>query len=308
HRFFLLNNARKYTVGRVPHCDLRLTDDISVSREHAVIHRSSSGVRVEDTGSKYGVFVNDGIDTNTEIAKNTAIDLQIGNIVRFGRLENTFRLENVVINACTSSMQPDETDKLSKHLKILDDYFEAYIECATAQQEAPNVNKFVPTIVEPYIIKESKMMEVHLERQRLFQNKTFVFMVKRHMEKFEPIIRQAAGKCINMEEDKDSLAQFIQETIPTNREPFIQSMTPIEITCVPTCNVECVSYKMKKESYAKSSQPPSSARNEEEKFEEGELTDGEKKRQWIKSMANVFEVRKVEPHRTANQRFKKFVK
>ncbi|XP_055301031.1 nibrin-like [Sitodiplosis mosellana] len=267
-RFFLLNNTRKYTVGRVPQCDLRLADDTSVSREHAVIHRSSSGVRVEDTGSKYGVFINDGINTNTEIAKNTAIDLQIGNIVRFGRLENTFRLENVVINACTSSMQPDETDKLSKHLKILDgkllpvwstdcthlvmtnvtvtvkvlqslahgipivspDYFEACIECATAQHELPNVNEFVPTIVEPYIIKEPKMMEVHIDRQRLFQNKTFVFMVKRHMEKFEPIIRLAAGKCINMEEDKVRKALLIKsEYIPVQYTPSLNSQCSSDI-------------------------------------------------------------------------------
>lgn len=237
----MLSNTKKYTVGRLRDSDLSLSDDISVSREHAVIYRSSSGVRVEDKGSKYGVFINEGIDTNTEVPKNTTVDIHAGNIIRFGRSDNTFRLENIDINVCTSAMSSEENDKLIKQLKIVDgqlhsvwstecthlvmtnvtitvkvlqslahgvpivspDYFDAYIKCATEHQpELPDVKKFIPIVVEPYLMKDSKMMEVHLERQRLFQNKIFVFMVKRHMEKFEPIITLAAGKCINMEEAK----------------------------------------------------------------------------------------------------------
>lgn len=38
--------------------------------------------------------------------------------------------------------------------------------------------------------------------QGLFQTKTFVFMVKRHMEKFEAIITKAGGKCINLQGTK----------------------------------------------------------------------------------------------------------
>lgn len=271
-RLYLLANSRKYIVGRVAQCDFRLADDTSVSREHAVIHRSSSGVRIEDTGSKYGVFINDGINTNKEIAKKTAIDLQIGNIVRFGRLENIFRLENFEIKVCTSSMNSDEIDKLNKHLKIMDgkllsvwstdcthlvmtnvtvtvkvlqslahgipivspEYFEAYVKCATAQESTlPNVNEFVPPIVEPFIIKEPKMMEVHLERQRLFQNKTFVFMVKRHMEKFAPIILLAAGKCINMEEDKVRRSSLLKsEYIPVQYTPSAHSQCLSDIETI----------------------------------------------------------------------------
>lgn len=268
-RFYLLATTKKYTVGRVVQCDLRLADDASVSREHAVIYRSSSGVRVEDKGSKYGVFINDGIDTNIEIAKNVAIDLHAGNIVRFGRMESTFRLENIDINVCTSAMAQEDTDKLIKQLKIVDghlqsawttncthlvmtnvtvtmkvlqslahgipivspDYFNAYVSCAAEQKsELPNVNDFIPVITEPYIIKEPRMMEVHLERQRLFQNKTFVFMVKRHMEKFEPIIKLAAGKCVNMEDGKIRKSFLLQsETIPVQYTPSVNSQSSFDI-------------------------------------------------------------------------------
>lgn len=105
---------------------------------------------------------------------------------------------------------------------MLPQFLDAYIKCASDHQpELPNVNDFIPEITEPYIIKESGMMEVHLDRQRLFQKKTFVFMVKRHMEKFEPIIKLAAGKCINLQEDKLPKKKFLLKSdyIPVKYTP-----------------------------------------------------------------------------------------
>lgn len=119
-RFYLLTDTKKYTVGRTPQADLSLTDDTSVSREHANIYRSSSGVRVEDLGSKYGVYVNKGIDINERIENRVPVDLQVGHIVRFGRMENTFRLENIEVKVCTSTLLQDGIGKLMKKLKVID--------------------------------------------------------------------------------------------------------------------------------------------------------------------------------------------
>lgn len=113
-------DTKKYTVGRTPQADLSLSDDTSVSREHAVVYRSSSGVRVEDLASKYGVYVNEGIDKNRQIEKGKPADLQVGNIVRFGKLENTFRLENIEIKVCASTLSQDGIVKLKKQLKVID--------------------------------------------------------------------------------------------------------------------------------------------------------------------------------------------
>lgn len=119
-RFYLLTDSRIYTVGRHAAADLSISDDQSVSREHARIHRSSSGVRVEDLGSKYGVYVNDDIEKNQPIAKKTLVDLQVGHIVRFGRMENTFRLENIEVKVCTSTLLEDGIEDLKKRLKVID--------------------------------------------------------------------------------------------------------------------------------------------------------------------------------------------
>lgn len=267
-RFYLLTNTKKYTVGRAQHNDLSLSDDASVSRDHAVIHRSSSGVRIEDNSSKYGSYINGGIDTNRGIAPKTPVELQPGNIVRFGRMENTFRLEKIPLNVCTSTMGPEDINKLRKQLKLIDgefrqdwstqcthlvmsnvtvtikvlqslaygvpivspEYFDKYIESATNNALAlPDVKDFVPAITEPYIIKEPGMMEVHLDRQRLFQNKTFVFMVNHHMQKFDPIIQLAAGKSISMETEKV-------------KKPFLLKSDYIPVNYQPSANTQCSSH------------------------------------------------------------------
>lgn len=116
----MLTDTKKYTVGRAEQADLSIPDDNSVSREHAFIYRSSSGVRVEDLASKYGVYVNSDINKNVAIEKKTTVELRIGGIVRFGRLKNTFRLENIEIKVCTSTLSQEDTEKLTKQLKTID--------------------------------------------------------------------------------------------------------------------------------------------------------------------------------------------
>lgn len=72
-------------------------DDISVSCNHAVIYRLSSGMRVEDAGSRNDVYVNNGIEKNQPIKQNVHVQLIAGDIVRFGKIDKIFRLENVEV-------------------------------------------------------------------------------------------------------------------------------------------------------------------------------------------------------------------
>src|SRR6476646_9071014 len=53
-RFKLLDTT---TIGRSPTSDIFL-DDVTVSREHAVVYNDGSSVRVEDRASLNGTFVN----------------------------------------------------------------------------------------------------------------------------------------------------------------------------------------------------------------------------------------------------------
>lgn len=50
-------DAQQVTIGRHPESDIFL-DDITVSRRHAEIHRTSSGFDVVDVGSLNGTYIN----------------------------------------------------------------------------------------------------------------------------------------------------------------------------------------------------------------------------------------------------------
>ena len=63
------------TVGRSPDSDVFL-DDVTVSREHAVIFNDSAGVRVEDKSSLNGTFVNGERVERSELVDGDT--LQIG--------------------------------------------------------------------------------------------------------------------------------------------------------------------------------------------------------------------------------------
>lgn len=59
----------------------------------------------------------------------------------------------------------------------------------------PDVNDFVPPINEQFIIKDPRLLHVNLRRQRLFQGKTLVFMLRSHMLVYESVIKLAQGEC-----------------------------------------------------------------------------------------------------------------
>lgn len=115
-RFYLLSD--KHTVGRQG--DLTIVDDTSVSRKHVTIYRSSSGVQIEDDESSYGTFLNDGIIQKKAIKPKTRVDMQVEAIVRFGRMKNEYRLENIEVKVCTSTLPPAAMLKLQKQLKVID--------------------------------------------------------------------------------------------------------------------------------------------------------------------------------------------
>jgi pSer/pThr/pTyr-binding forkhead associated (FHA) protein len=68
-------NEEKTTIGRSPDCDIFL-DDVTVSRQHAVIRRNEGSFVIEDQGSLNGTFVNRRRIESTELADGD--ELQIG--------------------------------------------------------------------------------------------------------------------------------------------------------------------------------------------------------------------------------------
>ncbi len=78
-RFYL--DRPSLTVGRDPGADIFL-NDITVSRAHAVLEVSQSGVSVRDAGSLNGVYVN-GVSVDSAV-------LHTGDQVQIGRFQMVF--------------------------------------------------------------------------------------------------------------------------------------------------------------------------------------------------------------------------
>jgi hypothetical protein len=72
-RFYL--EGPEFSVGRDPECDIFL-NDVTVSRQHALLSVSPDGVVVEDKGSLNGTYVNDILVDKTRLRNGDA--LQIG--------------------------------------------------------------------------------------------------------------------------------------------------------------------------------------------------------------------------------------
>ncbi|HEY5468077.1 MAG TPA: FHA domain-containing protein [Coriobacteriia bacterium] len=78
-RFYL--DRPRLTVGRDPASDIFL-NDITVSREHAVLTLEAGSVSIKDVGSLNGVYVNG--------ASVTSADLKGGDAVQIGRFQMVF--------------------------------------------------------------------------------------------------------------------------------------------------------------------------------------------------------------------------
>jgi pSer/pThr/pTyr-binding forkhead associated (FHA) protein len=77
-----LPQGERTTIGRSPDCDIFL-DDVTVSRQHAVLVQRDDGLFIEDEGSLNGTFLNRSrIDASTR--------LENGDEVQVGKYKLTF--------------------------------------------------------------------------------------------------------------------------------------------------------------------------------------------------------------------------
>jgi pSer/pThr/pTyr-binding forkhead associated (FHA) protein len=67
--------AESTTIGRSPDCDIFL-DDVTVSRQHAILRRNGDNFVIEDQGSLNGTFVNRKRIESTELADGD--EVQVG--------------------------------------------------------------------------------------------------------------------------------------------------------------------------------------------------------------------------------------
>lgn len=236
---YIICDKEKYTVGRA-NSDIIINDDKSMSREHAALFPKPGQLNVEDY-SKYGVFVNDGIETNKGIEKGGQTELKAGNIVRFGRFDSIWRVERVEWTIVPSTLTEDEKNTIKAYLGVLDgqysnewsdacthlvmsdvtitikvllalakgipivlpDFLNKTIAAIKEKRTAmPNETDFIPNICEPYLMQDKSLLAVNFDRCRLFAGKVFYFMKESQQRDYEAAIKMAGGTCHNLQTDK----------------------------------------------------------------------------------------------------------
>ncbi|XP_064540037.1 nibrin [Drosophila montana] len=233
-KFILIPSKATYTIGRLS-TDFILAKDLSISRTHVRLCLPSAGsaaaLTVEDLGSRYGTFINDDIRRNRKMSANTPTPIQIGDKVRFGALENVWQLSqlklmttasalsreellelNQLISPLNGTILPSWTDECS-HLtmdtvtitvKLLHallqnkpivrvEFWRELLKLARrlhVSEDWPRPENFAP--VQPADMPSIKWRP---ERTKLFAGKTFVFMNRKHLEMYGPVVQKASGAC-----------------------------------------------------------------------------------------------------------------
>lgn len=101
--FTLPKDFGELKVGRHENCFVRMSEDQSVSREHAILFQRNGHVYVKDCSSKFGTFLND-----SKLKANEEFLWRAGETVRFGAVTCKYKLSKTVDNSKLS------VDKMSK--------------------------------------------------------------------------------------------------------------------------------------------------------------------------------------------------
>lgn len=209
--------------------NLELQADICVSRSHAIFHAKETHLELEDVGSKYGTFHNQGIEKNTGLEKGRKMKLKVNDLIRFGRLQNVWKVEKLTFITVTSSLAQDDVAQVTANVASLGGKVQGQwsSDCTHLTMREPSVTvKLLHALVDQKMIvtpnywkdlamavaaKKSTLPKAEMycpdfdddninvgckpERRHLFKGKTFVFLSRKHFDMYGPIVRAAGGSC-----------------------------------------------------------------------------------------------------------------
>ena len=222
----------RYTVGRMG-ADVELQDDICVSRAHAAINLVKEDdqfrIEIEDLGSKYGTYLNKDIESNKQMEKGRKIALKKNDLIRFGRLQNVWKIQFMSIDTAISSLSKDENLQLKSYIEVLGGKISEQWSpnCTHLTMNEPSVTmKLLHALIDQKLVvtltywkellKAAKNVksklptpELHrpdfgdelidfssnIKRKSLFKGTTFVFLNRKHFDMYSPIIKLAGGGC-----------------------------------------------------------------------------------------------------------------
>ncbi|KAI7807208.1 nibrin [Triplophysa rosa] len=240
---FLLS-GQTYVVGR-KNCEILLSNDQSISREHARLIVTEQGISLKDS-SKYGTFVND-----EKLKTGSTKSLQTGDRVTFGVFQSKFRLEKESIVVCSSCVDNERKVSLSQDVRsiggrlvsswtldcthlvmptvkvtikticallccrpiVKPEFFSAFSKAVQQKLPLPKPERFRPPVDEPTLTKEDLDLGARPERKSLFKGKTFVFFNSKQMKRLSQAV--SCGGAVSQLLEEGSLPLSLLESSST---------------------------------------------------------------------------------------------
>ncbi|KAJ9581977.1 hypothetical protein L9F63_003667 [Diploptera punctata] len=258
---YYLLTGKEHVVGRKGG-DLVLADDQSVSRKHAVIavqyDVTSLGnpdirpvVILTDCSSKYGIFVNDGIERKVKMSNGSNKVLNEGDIIRFGLQWNVWKLEYKPLVVTTSTLTPVEKKKLKEQIVklggnlvsnwqdsvthvtmssltltvkvvcalakgihiVTPQFWEQYITAISSNEPVPDGKNFIPPLAETTLNVNEVSFDVNENRKNLFVGKKFIFFSDHQHKNYSCMINAAGGKACRVNESEVEIENLVHPEV-----------------------------------------------------------------------------------------------
>lgn len=231
-------------------CNFPITSDASISRKHALLITTDSGLFVQDYGSTYGTFVN---DLSNKIQPNSQIQLKNNDVLRFGKLNNVWKVTEKQLITCTSTLKVENMQVLKSVLNkvgallkndwddscefltmpaitltikvvlslvqgsyiVTQDFWDKILEAIENNKPLPEPQNFTPQIIESILNKETVSFLPDNKRQTLFHNKKILFFSKKQFDMYKSVLSNASGEPMLIEDYQ------VAKSIVCNKDVFV---------------------------------------------------------------------------------------
>ena len=191
-----------------------ITNDASISRNHAVIDITNDTMKVTDQGSKYGIYIND--------QKVTQGVLKEGDLLRLGQFDSVYAVQKLQVSICLSGVSDKQKVIDSANAKSIPTV--EVVDCTYLVMNELKVTKkvliamgraihilspkFVTDITvtnfpdpQNYMPRMAPNLDPQLalpnkRRLTLFKDKTVVFFSQANVDSFGAVIEAVGGKFV----------------------------------------------------------------------------------------------------------------
>lgn len=248
---YIVSQAEPVIIGRSIDnqvCQFAIPDDPSISRKHASLAVKNDTVILQDLGSRYGTFINDAVE---KIEANVDIQLKENDIIKFGKINSVWKVNNVNLNTCTSTLKGENLQKLKVTLSklgvvlkndwddscnyltmpvitltikvvlalvqgshiVTTDFWTNLLKSITNFSALPDPHNFIPAVMESTLNKEVVSFAPDIHRRSIFKDKKFIFFSRRQYEMYKPVLSRSGALPLLLAESKMTVSMLCEENI-----------------------------------------------------------------------------------------------